>query len=149
MKDVRIDGRLTRVFVLKESDDRLVYIPLKVLHRVDYDRLVAIENAVKGRSMSMLERMSEVKLDNGRNALTQYDNLIQVMNKTVVDGRIAGERLRKPGEPEDIASQQVVEPVAAVNGVPVTGNTTGKTSGEIQDKPVRKKPGPKPKSRPQ
>lgn len=144
MKDVRIDGRLTRVFVLKESDDRLIYIPLKVLHRIDYDRLVSIENAVKGGGMSMLERMSEVKLDNGRNALTQYDSLIQVMNKTIIDGRLAGVRMRKPGEPEDL-SQPAKEPVAAVNGVPVVNTDTQTTSGEIAPKPPRRKPGPKPK----
>lgn len=147
MKDVRIDGRLTRVFVLKESEDRLVYIPLKVLHRIDYDRLVAIENAVKGGGMSMLERMSEVKLDNGRNALTQYDSLIQVMNKTVIDGRAAGVRLRKPGEPEDL-TPPAKETVAAVNGVPVEKTSTQATSGEIPDKPARKRPGPKPKPKP-
>lgn len=139
MKDVRIDGRLTRVFVLHENESRMIYIPLKILHRVDYDRLVRIEKEAKD---NMLERMSEIKLDNGRNALTQYDNLIQVMNKTsVVGGKAGGIRVRKPGEPEAMVTAPKVATEQAQSP------TEQGVSGEIPEKPARRKPGPKPKAK--
>jgi len=79
MKDIRINNKLNRVFVLKETDDRIVHIPLKSLHRVDYNRLVDIEKRT-GKE-DMLKVMSETTLDNGRNALDQYDAHIEIYVK--------------------------------------------------------------------
>jgi len=107
MKDIRINGRNQRVFVLKETDERVVYIPVKALHHVDYIRLKDIE----AKGGIMLDRMSETTLDNGRNALVQYDDLIQVLVKT---GKNTGERLLKPDEaiPEaPVLTQVLVETV--------------------------------------
>lgn len=92
MKDFRINGRLTRVFVLKETKDRLVYISLKNIIRVDYDVLVGIEAAAARAKVDMLDYMTDYKLPNGMNALVVYDKVIQVMNKE------DGSRLRKPDE---------------------------------------------------
>lgn len=105
MKDIRINGRTQRVFVLKETAERIVYIPVKALHHVDYIRLKDI--AAKGGVM--LDRMADTTLDNGRNALVQYDDIIQVMVKT---GTNAGDRMRKPEEPvpeEPVLTQVVVD----------------------------------------
>lgn len=93
MKDVRIDGKLQRVFVLKETEKRLVYIPVRSLMEVDYIRLIDMEK----KGGDLLKVMTETKLDNGRNALVQYDNIIQVMNYTDKDNKL-GTRLRKPEE---------------------------------------------------
>lgn len=128
MKDIRIDNRMQRVFILKETDDRIVYIPVKALLRIDYDRLLKIEKDGK----EMLDTMSKATLDNGINALVQYDNLIQVMMKTK-EG--VGQRLRKPDEPE----AKVTAPVAQVQTVQVVQQ-------EVQE---RRKPGPRPKPRPE
>lgn len=100
MKDIRVDGAFQRVFVLTESEDRIVYIPLKHLHRTDYDRLVAIEKAA-GRG-EMLTEMRKTVLDNGKNALVLYDSIIQVLKKnkerSEVDGVPTGERVLKADE---------------------------------------------------
>lgn len=93
-KDLRIDGRMQRVFVLSETDERIAYIPLKSIHRVDYDRLNEISDAVPNKPI--LEQMRKTKLGNGRNALVQYDSVIQVADKvTSENGAI---RLKKPEE---------------------------------------------------
>lgn len=93
MKDIRVEGRLQRVFVLKETDVRTVYIPLKSLTRKDYERLLEIE----GKGGEMLTEMRRTTLDNGRNALAQYDSIIQVVTKL---NEKEGTRLRKPDEPQ-------------------------------------------------
>lgn len=94
MKDIRIDGRWQRVFVLRETDDRVVYIPIKSLHRVDYDRLVKAEKD-RPKSGDLMEYLRKIKFDNGRNALAQLDNLVQVCNKS--DEKVAS-RLQKSDE---------------------------------------------------
>ena len=78
MRRLIINGRTKRVFVLNETDKRIVYIPIDALHRVDYERLKKIEEK---NPDGMLEEMKDTKLDNGRNALVVYDKLIQVANK--------------------------------------------------------------------
>lgn len=93
MKDIRVNGKLQRVFILTESDSRYVYIPLKHLTRVDYNRLLEIE----GKGGDMLTEMKKTKLDNGRNALAQYDSIIQVAIKET-DKQVM--RVPKPDEPE-------------------------------------------------
>lgn len=98
MKDVRIDGKLQRVFVLKEKEDRIVYIPVKALHRKDYERLKDIEQ----RGGEMMKEMHKTTLDNGRNALELYDNIIQVVKL----GAGTGKRLRKPDEDVEQAGSE-------------------------------------------
>lgn len=146
MKDIRIDGRMQRVFVLKETADRVVYIPVKVLHRVDYQRLIDIEAAAAGR---MLDRMSETTLDNGINALVMYDKLIQVMEVS------SNARLRKPDEPLEktapvaqvfLNNQQLPAAPAPQAYAPVAPAAVAAPVAEAV-KP-RGKPGPKPKPKP-
>ncbi|MCI4410425.1 MAG: hypothetical protein JHC38_01995 [Thiotrichales bacterium] len=95
MQDIRIDGRMQRVFVLMERDNRVVYIPLTSLTQVDYDRLTDIS---KQDPDNMLETMSKATLSNGRNMLALYDKLIQVMVKT---GEGEGTRILKTSERDD------------------------------------------------
>lgn len=90
MKDISIDGKIQRVYVLKQTGDRLVYIPLKDLHRVDYERL----NELSEKEGELLKVLSRTTLDNGMNALTQYEHLLQIVD--IVDGK--GTRVRKPTE---------------------------------------------------
>lgn len=97
MKDFTIDGKTQRVFVLTQSDTRVVYIPLKDLHRVDYDRLVEFDKE-EGELMKVLARSV---LDNGMNALTQFESLLQIMDINA-DGQ--GTRVRKPVELQSIVS---------------------------------------------
>lgn len=100
MKDIVIDGRLQRVFVLLESDARVVYIGLKSIHKVDYERLLEIEKLAGTRPM--LEVMKNYKLPkNNRNALQHFEGIIQVAEKGATRNQSAI-RVRKPNEPEAV-----------------------------------------------
>jgi hypothetical protein len=134
LKDIRIDGRMQRVFVLKETSERILYIALKSLHRVDYDQLLDID---KTYPKDMLEGMRKTKLANGRNALAQYDAIIQVSVKNQPTGDIS--RIRKPDEA--IISVEVKN--ALESSQTVVQQTQAATV--TVEQPVRKKPGPKPK----
>lgn len=141
MKDIRINGRMARVFVLKETKDRLVYIPLKNIHRVDYDRLLDIEAAATRANSDMLDVMSNYKLDNGRNALLQYDAIIQVMQKTTSIGKIdVGERLQKP---EEAVIQMEIQAVVKEESEKSEGVVPQKAA-EPQNQPKKRGPKPKP-----
>lgn len=131
MKDIRIDGRLQRVFVLKETTERIVYIPLKTLHRVDYE---ALKEVSEKYGNEMMEGLKKTKLPNGRNALAQYDSIIQVSVKKGDDTN----RLRKPEEAlVEVEIKKVVEEASQAVQNPVA-NPTPATAP--------KKRGPKPKS---
>lgn len=134
MKTLRIDGRLQKVFVLRETDDRLVYIPVKACFLIDYKKLLELEN----RGGDILKHMSNETLSNGRNMLVTMDSLIEVMHKKTDQD---GDRLRKPEEAmidlsmgekskdKDTQPKQAEEP-------------------KTEEKPPRRKPGPKPKKKP-
>ena len=125
-QDIKIDGRMQRVFVLTENDERICYIPLKSLHRVDYEQLTDISNKYKSR---MMEGMAETTLQNGRNALRQYDKIIQVANKGE-----APTRLKKPEE-------------AVITGAVTKDTPTVEiASKETQEPQVRRKPTPRTKT---
>jgi hypothetical protein len=132
-KDIRIDGRLHRVFVLTENKDRLLYIPLKNLTKVHYDQLTKISES---NPTQMLEEMRKTTLQNGRNALATFDSIIQVLVK---ESDTEGTRLPKPEEAigkvqqQTAVREQQVQPVQQVN------------VDQPQDEPQRRKPGPKPK----
>lgn len=96
MRDLVINNRTQRVFVISESDTRIVYIPVKACDRIDYEELKKIEaNTVAGSDM--LRTMKKHRLPNNRNALVQYQNIFQVMTKS---GEREGTRLKRPDEPE-------------------------------------------------
>lgn len=101
MKDFNIDGKVQRVFVLTETTDRVVYIPLKDLHRVDYERLEGFDKE-EGELMKVLSRST---LDNGMNALTQFESLIQIMDLTPNGD---GVRVRKPSETINVSGSAQV-----------------------------------------
>ncbi|MBG24001.1 MAG: hypothetical protein CMF22_11165 [Idiomarinaceae bacterium] len=132
MKNIKINNRMTPVFVLKETDSRIVYIPVNHLHRVDYDRLKEIE---KAGGNDMLAQMRRTKLSNGINALTAYDKVIQVADK-VDDNHVV--RLKKPEELDSITTSEPEQ--KTVKTAPAKSETT------TDDKPAPKRRGRKPKS---
>lgn len=134
MKTVIIDGITQRVFVLAENSNRMVYISTKTIHRVDYERLLEIESKFPG---DMLKGMEKTALDNGRNALVQYDSIIQVAELTQTG---AIRRIRKPHERVSSAVEYSSGSVAS----PTQSQHVNHVNQE-QQVPVRKKPGPKPK----
>lgn len=82
LKDITIDTQAgkqrAKVIILNETDKALVYIPLKALSRIDYNRFKAIHEKSE---LDLLTTMRDEKLDNGRNALVVYKNVISVQNK--------------------------------------------------------------------
>lgn len=138
MKDIRVDGRLQRVFVLKENDDALVYIPLTSLFRIDYERLLDIE----AQGGEMLKVMQRTVLDNGINALAQYDKVIQVMKYG--SSKKEGTRRRKPDE--ELLNADAAE--AVVKAEQAEQAKSREAEAELKspepEKPARRKPGPKP-----
>lgn len=140
MKDIRIDGRLARVFILKEDANSLVYIPVKALFRVDYDRLTEIEE----RGGEMLKEMQRTTLDNGINALKQYDKIIQVLKYSSSDKKV-GTRYPKPEE-EDLQADTQVAVKAATDKEAADQQATEKEivkEAEAPATPARRKPGPR------
>lgn len=77
MKEMAIDGRKRLVFVLKEDVGATIVIPIDVLSPVDYKRLKEAE----AQGGEMLKTLRDTQLDNGRNALALYKNLITVVYK--------------------------------------------------------------------
>lgn len=135
MKTLRIDGKLQMVFVLKETDESVVYIPVKSLDRVDYERILDIEK----QGGELLSEMRKTRLANGRNALALYDNIIQVVK---LKGEGQGVRIRKPDEPQAIG-QEVAEPKQAPAPQPQATQSTQ------QEKPAPKRGrGRPPKAKP-
>lgn len=96
MKDLRINSRMQRVWVLRETDERLLYIPVKSMHRVDYNWFAENDKRVPQGS-DFLNIMAKSKLKNGQNALKQYDSIIQVVTKS---SDATGTRIPKPEEAE-------------------------------------------------
>jgi len=123
VKDIRIDGRMQRVFILKETETRVVYIPVKSLHRVDYERLKDLES--RADAGKLLELMQKTTLGNGMNALVQFDNLIQVAD---LSGANVGSRIRKPSEtldPAMLEKQQEQKPAPKQAQVVSTSEEAG------------------------
>lgn len=133
MKVLKIDGRTAKVFVLKETEDSIVYIPVKSLFRVDYEIL----NDLESRGGELLKTLANEKLPNGRNGLVQYDNLIQVARYSD-DTKQLSHRVRRPDEVFGLASgEQTV----------ITKTEAPQPKEEEPKKPARRKPGPKPKAK--
>jgi DNA-binding protein H-NS len=124
LKRFKIDGRMQEVFVLRQTENRIVYVPVKSMHRVDYERFKEM-SAQKPPRVDLLDYMAKYKLKNGVNALVQYDKIIHVAN---VHNEI-GTRVKKTEEIIDkfehmsntnqepqpkraVEPQQVNEPVA-------------------------------------
>lgn len=104
MEDIRVDNKLQRVFVLRKTDDSIVYIPLTSLTYVDYKRLLDVE----AQGGEMLTQMRKETFDNGRNALALYDNVIEVVRLSDKKKGV-GKRVLKPGE---TAPPEPEQPVA-------------------------------------
>lgn len=73
-KIITIGKKRAQAFVLKETEEAIVYIPLKSLHLEDYKRLLDMTNRTK---IDLLTTMRDTRLDNGRNALVTYQNIIE------------------------------------------------------------------------
>ena len=94
MKVIKVKGKPTQGFVLKETDEGIVFIPVKYLHRVDYERLKEIEAK---NPNDMLGELKKTKLSNGINALVQYDKSIIVVPKVKAEKKEPAKR--GPGRP--------------------------------------------------
>lgn len=148
MKDFYIDGKRMRVFVLAETDTRLVYIPIsnKILTQYDYQVIKQLDD----QGGDLMKKMRDHKLDNGCYALSLYDSMIQVMNINGHQGSIpSGVRIPKPEE-------EVAYTAAKGEAVEIHRPESLFTPPQVVDqpqqvdnevKPARKKPGPKPGSR--
>lgn len=133
MKTIEVDNKVwkgdkqivqtqkKRVFVLREDEKSIVYIPVKALMRVDYERIVDIAKKADG---DLLTALRDTRLENGMNALVLYENSISVKTKET-----------KPA-PE---LQQTQE----------THSTEAQAETEPQPKRRGRKPGPKPKNQQQ
>lgn len=137
MKVLKIDGRAAKVFVLKETEDSLVYIPVKSLALVDYERLLKMEDS----GGELLKTMAKETLSNGRNALVQYDNIIQVARYTDVE-QTRGIRVRRPTEHFSAANE-----VSLANAKVQTPEPTP-TALPVAEVKQKNKPGPKPSTKP-
>ncbi len=131
MRTLRIDGKMQMVFVLKETDESIVYITVKSLSRVDYERLLDIEK----QGGEMLAEMRKTKLANGRNALALYDNLIQVMK---FSGNGQGVRIRKPDEPQAIGQNIDSTPKQEQESAPVVEQQEEKQQPKRRGRPPKK-----------
>lgn len=105
-----------KVIILNETDKALVYIPLKALSRIDYNRFKEMHAKSE---LDLLTTMRDEKLDNGRNALVVYKNVIGVQNK------------EQPKAEDPVKTE---EPKA-------------ETQGQEEEKPKRRGPGRPPKKK--
>lgn len=82
LKDIRIQTmsgvRMTKVVVLRETPEAVVYIPLNSIARLDYNRMKEIYSRCE---IDMLTSLRDERLDNGRNALVVYQSLIETLQK--------------------------------------------------------------------
>lgn len=89
--------RSVRTFVLKDGTHAMIHIPVeKVMNAIDYKRLKNIE----AKGGEMLTKMRDTTLSNGMNALSLYDELIEIYDKPE-------EQLSK----NDTQAQQQAQPV--------------------------------------
>lgn len=96
MKVIKVKGKPIQGFVLKETDESIVFIPVKYLHRVDYERLKEVEAK---NPNDMLGELKKTKLSNGINALVQYDKSIIVVSRAEAEGKKKEPAKRGPGRP--------------------------------------------------
>ena len=129
LQRIKVGSMTTKAFVLMENDSRMLYIDVKALHRVDYERLKKI--AAKYPN-NMLEGMRKEKVDNGRMAIVVYDNLIQVLSKP------AGEAISKIHDSDNVARIEEAEK-----------GTTEESSGDSSEENAEEEaPTPKKRGRP-
>lgn len=133
MKTIEVDNKVwkgdkqivqtqkKRVFVLREDEKSIVYIPVKALMRVDYERIVDIAKKADG---DLLTALRDTRLENGMNALVLYENSISVKTKET-------------------------KPVPELQQTQETQSTEAQAETEPQPKRRGRKPGPKPKNQQQ
>lgn len=140
MKNIRISGKMKKVFVLRENEGNLVYIPLDSIQRVDYDRLLDIES----RGGDMLNEMRKTKLDNGMNALAVYDDIIQVMHYAD-QKQPAGVRIPKPDEGRTAQERYEAEK-EKIEKTSESSESPAKEQEQKEEPKKRRGPGRPPKS---
>lgn len=77
MQEVEINGRKRLCFLVTEGDSAKIVIPVDILAPIDYQRLRSLE----ARGGELMSVMRDTRLDNGMNALVQYQNLLVVVPK--------------------------------------------------------------------
>lgn len=126
LKRFKIDNRMQEVFVLRQSDTRIVYVPVKSMHRVDYERFKEMSEQKPPR-VDLLDYMSKTKLKNGVNALVQYDNIIHVANIN----KEVGTRIKKTEEIIGSFEHNVQESTAQVTPAPTTDEVRSLTAVNV------------------
>lgn len=92
-RNMVIDGKRKAVFVLEEGPAAYIVIEFPKLIHVDYRRLKPLSEKAEKQGMSMMKLMSETRLDNGKNALAMYKDIITVVYKPGVKDETAKESL--------------------------------------------------------
>lgn len=77
MIEVEMKGKRRLCFLVKQGEAANVVIPIESLTRIDYERI----NAMESKGGELMRTMRETTLDNGMNALVQYQNLLMVIEK--------------------------------------------------------------------
>lgn len=78
-----IDGRAKLCFVVREGEEATFVITMDSITPADYKRLKEFESKMKADG-DMMAVMRDTKLDNGMNALVQFEPLIKTIRKPKV-----------------------------------------------------------------
>lgn len=136
-KKGQILQRKLRVIVLRETDEAIVYIPMNGISRVDYERLKKLYDTSE---LDLLTTLRDERLDNGRNALVTYKDIICTLDKRP-PAPLVSDVVPEPADTGETGQPQPVEG-QFWEGEPPPG-WVRETDGTIRP---RKKPGPKPKT---
>lgn len=99
MIEVEIKGKRELCFLVKRGEVNDIVIPLKDIIAVDYKRLADMEN----EGGELMKTMRETTLDNGKNALVQYQHLLVTVQKE----QPKPVQVEKPAEPVSEAKVEV------------------------------------------
>lgn len=77
MVEKEVKGTMRLCFMVKQGEANDVVIPIDYLQGIDYKRISEIE----AKGGELMKAMRETSLDNGRNALDQYKDLLCVVKK--------------------------------------------------------------------
>jgi len=77
MIEVEVKGKREICFLVKKGEANDIVIPLRSLAAIDYQRLVKMEE----EGGELMKTMRETVLDNGTNALVQFQHLLVTVNK--------------------------------------------------------------------
>lgn len=77
MVEIEIKGKRTLCFMVKRGEANDIVIPFDSLAPIDYQRI----SKLQAEGGELMKVMRDTTLDNGNNALSQYRDLLVVVNK--------------------------------------------------------------------